>query len=30
MVADAAQKLGGIDIFWAHADIPGTDVYDFS
>src|ERR1700743_151923 len=24
-VADAAEKLGGLDIFWAHAGIPGTD-----
>jgi NAD(P)-dependent dehydrogenase (short-subunit alcohol dehydrogenase family) len=27
-IADAAQKLGGIDIFWAHAGIPGTDVVE--
>jgi len=27
-VADAAQKLGGLDIFWAHAGIPGTDVVE--
>ncbi len=27
-IADAAEKLGGIDIFWAHAGIPGTDVVE--
>jgi NAD(P)-dependent dehydrogenase (short-subunit alcohol dehydrogenase family) len=27
-VADAAEKLGGLDIFWAHAGIPGTDVVE--
>jgi NAD(P)-dependent dehydrogenase (short-subunit alcohol dehydrogenase family) len=27
-VADAAQQLGGLDIFWAHAGIPGTDVVE--
>ena len=27
-VAEAAEKLGGIDIFWAHAGIPGTDVVE--
>ena len=27
-VAEAAQKLGGLDIFWAHAGIPGTDVVE--
>jgi len=27
-IADAAQQLGGIDIFWAHAGIPGTDVVE--
>ncbi len=27
-VAEAADKLGGIDIFWAHAGIPGTDVVE--
>lgn len=27
-VADAAGKLGGLDIFWAHAGIPGTDVVE--
>jgi NAD(P)-dependent dehydrogenase (short-subunit alcohol dehydrogenase family) len=27
-IADAAQRLGGIDIFWAHAGIPGTDVVE--
>jgi NAD(P)-dependent dehydrogenase (short-subunit alcohol dehydrogenase family) len=27
-IAEAAQKLGGIDIFWAHAGIPGTDVVE--
>jgi NAD(P)-dependent dehydrogenase (short-subunit alcohol dehydrogenase family) len=27
-VAQAAEKLGGIDIFWAHAGIPGTDVVE--
>jgi NAD(P)-dependent dehydrogenase (short-subunit alcohol dehydrogenase family) len=27
-VAEAAEKLGGIDVFWAHAGIPGTDVVE--
>ena len=27
-VANAAVKLGGLDIFWAHAGIPGTDVVE--
>jgi len=27
-VAEAAERLGGIDIFWAHAGIPGTDVVE--
>jgi NAD(P)-dependent dehydrogenase (short-subunit alcohol dehydrogenase family) len=27
-VANAAEKLGGLDIFWAHAGIPGTDVVE--
>src|ERR1700721_36245 len=27
-IAGAAEKLGGIDIFWAHAGIPGTDVVE--
>src|ERR1700743_2842821 len=27
-VAEAAQKLGGLDIFWAHAGLPGTDVVE--
>ena len=27
-VASAAEKLGGLDIFWAHAGIPGTDVVE--
>ena len=27
-VADAVEKLGGLDIFWAHAGIPGTDVVE--
>jgi NAD(P)-dependent dehydrogenase (short-subunit alcohol dehydrogenase family) len=27
-VADAAERLGGLDIFWAHAGIPGTDVVE--
>ncbi len=27
-IADAAEKLGGIDVFWAHAGIPGTDVVE--
>ncbi len=27
-VAEAAERLGGIDVFWAHAGIPGTDVVE--
>jgi NAD(P)-dependent dehydrogenase (short-subunit alcohol dehydrogenase family) len=27
-IAGAAERLGGIDIFWAHAGIPGTDVVE--
>jgi NAD(P)-dependent dehydrogenase (short-subunit alcohol dehydrogenase family) len=27
-LAEAADKLGGIDVFWAHAGIPGTDVVE--
>jgi len=27
-IAEAAEKLGGIDVFWAHAGIPGTDVVE--
>ena len=27
-VAEAAHLLGGIDVFWAHAGIPGTDVVE--
>ncbi|MDB5396585.1 MAG: family oxidoreductase [Rhodospirillales bacterium] len=27
-IAEAAQRLGGIDIFWAHAGVPGTDVVE--
>jgi NAD(P)-dependent dehydrogenase (short-subunit alcohol dehydrogenase family) len=27
-VAEAAERLGGIDIFWAHAGVPGTDVVE--
>lgn len=27
-VAEAARLLGGIDVFWAHAGIPGTDVVE--
>jgi len=27
-VAKAAELLGGIDVFWAHAGIPGTDVVE--
>jgi NAD(P)-dependent dehydrogenase (short-subunit alcohol dehydrogenase family) len=27
-IAAAAERLGGIDVFWAHAGIPGTDVVE--
>jgi NAD(P)-dependent dehydrogenase (short-subunit alcohol dehydrogenase family) len=27
-VAEAADRLGGLDVFWAHAGIPGTDVVE--
>jgi NAD(P)-dependent dehydrogenase (short-subunit alcohol dehydrogenase family) len=27
-IADAAERLGGIDVFWAHAGIPGTDIVE--
>jgi NAD(P)-dependent dehydrogenase (short-subunit alcohol dehydrogenase family) len=27
-IAEAAEKLGGIDVFWAHAGVPGTDVVE--
>jgi NAD(P)-dependent dehydrogenase (short-subunit alcohol dehydrogenase family) len=27
-VSEAAEKLGGIDVFWAHAGVPGTDVVE--